>query len=1243
MNAERDLANPSDLQEYLASTPFAAEELEVLTGGTANPAFRVILKTPYEGHKTLVVKHGKPYFTTSQGKYPFALERQNFEVESLKNVAALLPADSLVTVPKVHLFDEKENVIIMDDCGAQSITLKQFVLDGKCTFDLAEKIGSAVGTFLGGLHHTWGKNNSARLLEALRKNEQGKTISSWAIYGRLVQTLTPGGDPTSLVCDEPPEVSEEDKKTLERVAKTMSEAILSANDTFVMGDFWPGNILLAFDESGQIERIFVIDWELAKPGLQGLDVGQFCAEIDLLRRFHPELAEGVSSKIISSFFQSYSYLDESNNDKDNLYRTAVTHWGAHLVVWTPRVSWGSKDETRRVVKAGVEQIVKFGRDDGSLVREMFRTTITFTQSLGRIAMESSPTDLYLPQSFPYPIKVVSIDAKESENVERGTRLLSYTFIYTSRVPGSKPETRFGTWDCAVEGSLQKWNIKPGDTISQRHAKEKPVAVVIEPCKHGMQLGGLCVLCGKDMTNADYIGLSDESRASIQMTHSAFGPTVSLEEAQRIERETAERLLKARKLSLIVDLDQTIVHATVDPTVGEWISEGEAWESRRAQKAENSEQPADSEDECNPNWEALKDVKKFRLGPESFGVPQPTGKNAAGKGVGDQGCMYYIKPRPGWETFLREAASKYEMHVYTMGTRAYAEQVCAAIDPDGSLFGGRILSRDESGSLTQKSLQRLFPCDTSMVVIIDDRADVWEWSPNLIKVVPYDFFVGIGDINSAFLPKLEPLTAATPSPSTIPSTVPTKTGSLTPEPVVEVQDSSRQTSKEAMITQNSLALEAQVEERPLAKRQEALQDDTPKEPPPKPPHDQASTDTSSTAKSDDGNKEQADTNTQAKPEKIPRKALLKNDDAELDRVYKLLNIIHERFFTEYDARNDTSKASNSQRRKSISSNGPSYDVKVIIPSIRKEVLRDVHLLFSSVIPLDTRPESTEIWRMAEKFGAKCSTELTPDITHVVAAKRGTVKVEAARKRPNIKVVWLAWFTDSIALWRRQDETPYLLDDPAAAVAGPSSSPSTSPTQISSDPDIDDDEDWELEGNAVSGGVSLGPSQNFSVDQINWDDINDEVDAAMAESDDDEDDMASVKSAGGVKSGNVSGEEEEWSDESNSVISNNNSPRPKRKRLRSLTPSENGVNGDPDVLRSPLSKRKKLAADRSGFSRLKEAISAEDLRSRSPTPSRKSSSGRVTPRAGTPRDGDDDDDDDVELEDDFLAREMEEEWG
>ena len=74
--------------------------------------------------------------------------------------------------------------------------------------------------------------------------------------------------------------------------------------------------------------------------------------------------------------------------------------------------------------------------------------------------------------------------------------------------------------------------------------------------------------------------------------------------------------------------------------------------------------------------------------------------------------------------------------------------------EGFSSAEKILSHDEGGSefgsctgveirctytidqgLTQRSLQRLSPRDTSMVLIIDDRADVWEWSPNLVKVIP----------------------------------------------------------------------------------------------------------------------------------------------------------------------------------------------------------------------------------------------------------------------------------------------------------------------------------------------------------------------------------------------------------------------------------------------------------------------------------------------------------------------------
>jgi len=68
-----------------------------------------------------------------------------------------------------------------------------------------------------------------------------------------------------------------------------------------------------------------------------------------------------------------------------------------------------------------------------------------------------------------------------------------------------------------------------------------------------------------------------------MTHSSNGPTVPLEEARSIRRGTAAHLLESRKLTLVVDLEHTIVHATVDPTVGDWISEGDAWEARQAKR------------------------------------------------------------------------------------------------------------------------------------------------------------------------------------------------------------------------------------------------------------------------------------------------------------------------------------------------------------------------------------------------------------------------------------------------------------------------------------------------------------------------------------------------------------------------------------------------------------------------------------------------------------------------------------
>lgn len=174
-----------------------------------------------------------------------------------------------------------------------------------------------------------------------------------------------------------------------------------------------------------------------------------------------------------------------------------------------------------------------------------------------------------------------------EILSSGTRLLTWTR------PPRKPGTAGERGDVALPfgGALVHWETTQGTTIN---SADEPIAS-IERCKHPVEWGGLCASCGDEVGSY-----------SVRLTHDAAGPTVSHEEAHRIELETAERLVRARKLSLIVDLDQTVVHATVDPTVGEWIAQGEP----------------------NPNSHALRDVKRFILADAST----------------PDGCCYYIKPR-----------------------------------------------------------------------------------------------------------------------------------------------------------------------------------------------------------------------------------------------------------------------------------------------------------------------------------------------------------------------------------------------------------------------------------------------------------------------------------------------------------------------------------------------------------------------------------------------------------------------
>lgn len=199
----------------------------------------------------------------------------------------------------------------------------------------------------------------------------------------------------------------------------------------------------------------------------------------------------------------------------------------------------------------------------------------------------------------------------------------------------------------------------------------------DACSHNVYIKGLCGNCGAR--------LDPPQSNSVSMIHSVPELKVSEEYAKEIGKADQERLISERKLVLLVDLDQTILHTTHE------------------------------EVKNDPN------VHSFTLWP---GHP-----------------CYYTKLRPYLKEFLEHMSKIYELHIFTFGCRMYAHKIASIIDPDQKYFGNRILSRDESVDQYYKkgNLNNLFPCGDAMVCIIDDRSDVWRDAGNLIVVKPYSYF------------------------------------------------------------------------------------------------------------------------------------------------------------------------------------------------------------------------------------------------------------------------------------------------------------------------------------------------------------------------------------------------------------------------------------------------------------------------------------------------------------------------
>ena len=536
-------------------------------------------------------------------------------------------------------------------------------------------------------------------------------------------------------------------------------------------------------------------------------------------------------------------------------------------------------------------------------------------------------------------------------------------------------------------------VKPGESVLQFSGG----------CQHPTIMKDMCAECGADlrkMDNTKNIG------ANVAMIHAIPELKVSDIEAKNIGHEDQTRLLNNRKLVLLVDLDQTIIHTT--------------------------------NDDIPPN---LKDVYHFQL-------------------YGERSPWYHTRIRPKTQEFLQKISSLYELHICTFGARLYAHTIAAFLDPDKKYFSHRILSRDECFDARSKTanMSALFPCGDSMVCIIDDREDVWNFAPNLVHVKPYHFFKHTGDINAPpGLAKKENDDKVGLNFNKLKEKKPLnfegKINKL--KKSEENESSSSESDAEGNDKEKSKPMEEQKRERkdsidmPLMdseknEKENEKPDEEMKEKQPK--EDQENNqvnDDLEISDSDDSNSKSKVTpkDIKATEEKTENKVEVDDPDDYLLYLEDILKTLHKAFYDLHDQYKLDSKV-------------PAPDLKTVIPYVKRKVLAGAVIVFSGVIPTQVPVERSKPFLLARSLGASVKNHVDGDTTHLVAARLGTAKVSInlvncsvkckynvylqvndARKYGCVHIVTPDWLWSCSERWERVCEDLFTLTKTSAVTRRP----------------------------------------------------------------------------------------------------------------------------------------------------------------------------------------------------------------
>ncbi|MCP4626945.1 MAG: phosphotransferase [bacterium] len=284
--------------------------LEELAGGSLNFVWRIRSKTG----KTYIIKHAPPYIAAVPN-IAFDDSRILFEAKILKAFHCGNELGQLLGFgvrPPVFLgLDASKHLLLMEDVGEWPDLLKA----ARLSDDNLASYGSKLGAFIAQLH-----------IQTFQSNWFGENFANLPVQQTRLQVQYRGCLDFCLRADMP------EAEEIGRWCRQLGEKLNSLGKCLVMGDLWPGSILLSRED------IRLIDWELTHFGRPAQDVAHLSAHLWMMsHRAENQSQRDRISSLSHAFITGYSdrtarYKPELITEEDQ--RDYQIHFGAEILART---------------------------------------------------------------------------------------------------------------------------------------------------------------------------------------------------------------------------------------------------------------------------------------------------------------------------------------------------------------------------------------------------------------------------------------------------------------------------------------------------------------------------------------------------------------------------------------------------------------------------------------------------------------------------------------------------------------------------------------------------------------------------------------------------------------------------------------------------------------------------------------------------------------------------------------------